>query len=95
MPVFCLGCGNNFTYGKSIMKKENSTYDRLIENNEFKKEFEKESKNLDRSEKNQMTNIINKKYLKKLKILNENENDIFDISIDLKDSIAQELGLVN
>ena len=77
------------------MKKENSTYDRLIENNEFKKEFEKESKNLDRSEKNQMTNIINKKYLKKLKILNENENDIFDISIDLKDSIAQELGLVN
>lgn len=34
------------------MKKENSTYDRLMENNEFKKEFEKEYKKLDISEKN-------------------------------------------
>lgn len=34
------------------MKKENSTYDRLMDNDEFKKEFEKEYKKLDRSEKN-------------------------------------------
>jgi hypothetical protein len=52
MPVFCLECSNNFTYGELIMKKENSTYDRLMENNEFKKEFEKEYKKLDISEKN-------------------------------------------
>jgi len=38
--------------------------------------------------------IINKKYLENLKILNENENDIFDIYIDLKDSVAKELGLI-
>jgi hypothetical protein len=52
MPVFCLGCSNNFAYGELIMKKENSTYDRLMDNDEFKKEFEKEYKKLDRSEKN-------------------------------------------
>jgi hypothetical protein len=52
MSVYSLECSNNFTYEKSIMKKENSTYDKLMENNEFKKEFEKEYKKLDRSEKN-------------------------------------------
>jgi hypothetical protein len=52
MSVYSLECSNNFAYGKLIMKKENSTYDRLMENNEFKKEFEKEYKKLDRSEKN-------------------------------------------
>jgi hypothetical protein len=52
MSVYSLECSNNFTYGELIMKKENSTYDRLMDNDEFKKEFEKEYKKLDRSEKN-------------------------------------------
>ena len=42
------------------MKKENSTYDRLMENNKFKKEFEKEYKKLCKLE-----NIIKKSNEKK------------------------------
>ena len=60
MPVFCLECSNNFTYGELIMKKENSTYDRLMDNDEFKKEFEKEYKKLCKLE-----NIIKKSNEKK------------------------------
>jgi len=50
MSVCDMECSDNFTHGELIVKKEKSTYNRLMENNEFKKEFEKEYKKLENKE---------------------------------------------